>query len=60
MTKTTRRNRFSRFTVKVYAQERIRELKALLDSALPMSTAKLEGAIAELKLLLKHWKLEKL
>ena len=63
MSKTPCRNRFSRFTVKVHLEDRIRELRTLLDSALPMSfpkeTAYIQGSLQECKRLLKHWKLEK-
>ena len=63
MSKTPCRNRFSRYTVKVYAEDRIRKWEAKLDptwaQAHPAEALRLEGAITELRCLLKHWKLEK-
>ena len=63
MNKTPCRNRFSRFTAKVHLEDRIRELEANLDRtwtmAYPAEALRLQGAIAELQRLLKHWKLEK-
>ena len=47
----------------VYAENRIRKLEAKLDptwaQAYPTEALKIEGALAELRRLLKHWKLEK-
>ena len=63
MSKTTRRIRFNRFNMKVYAEERIWELEAGLDptwaKAFPAQALEMLGSLRELKRLLKHWKLEK-